>query len=606
MAFRAHGNWCGPGWSARQYKNAEDLTEEDKQVEAVDELDQVCKDHDIGIAEGDPEANSKFVENASKLGVKGAAFATLVAGFGPSLRNSLRGGQETNENMSKRRSKKEETFVAWKSSNSIRLKNKQNAQRETERQFLQDENRVYTADPNNELKRKAEEDLDDTSDRPLTRYQDEFPVDNFVTPDRPTMRQVPRLTRGERQPLSNLLDQVDNEKSTLLNMDSRDDEPMNTRTADGQVTRAGNRETLVMYNTPTEMGIFTETRTAYLPITVYFSINRTEIAQPVPLHIRLDWPFNIFTQNTLAQQSLRSLWSDVQIRNQGLSNDMAKSGNRGTTATGLVSAANIVNIVGASAVDVAFNKSQLYPFPTTVVGSVAAVQGTSTVGGKSSSGSILDASVVPAYRRWYAKMYQYAHCMETDYKITYFSGEQNEEFQNMRIYEGMDCVSAGNTDKIPVNCELGTVDHWPYLKKHDLTPRHESKARKDYVISGKWTPNMQFPMKMVANEEDIKTWTRLDATDFADRNPNSFREDLTLLHYSHPDSANIASFYNVRVDLRYKIQFKDLTNKLRWPKANDGDIALTSTDCHQIPYPTQQTGAGAQPERIYCDGVIPR
>jgi hypothetical protein len=91
MSFRAHGNWCGPGWSAGQWKDAKDLTEEDKQVEAIDALDQACKEHDIGIAEGDPLANQKFYTKAAQAGWYGLTMAQLVRIGGPSLQNYLRG-----------------------------------------------------------------------------------------------------------------------------------------------------------------------------------------------------------------------------------------------------------------------------------------------------------------------------------------------------------------------------------------------------------------------------------------------------------------------------------------------------------------------------------
>lgn len=89
MAFAYHGNWCGPGWTAGQWKNAEDFTEEDYDVPAVDELDAACKDHDIAIAEARTKediqrANDKFFATASQLGLKAKVAAWLVQLGGPS------------------------------------------------------------------------------------------------------------------------------------------------------------------------------------------------------------------------------------------------------------------------------------------------------------------------------------------------------------------------------------------------------------------------------------------------------------------------------------------------------------------------------------------
>lgn len=528
MSFRAHGNWCGPGWSAHQWKDAKDLTEEDKQVEAIDELDQACKEHDIGIAEGDPDANIKFEEKASKLGIKGAAFAALVKWLGPSTESIL----QNKKNMP-RRGVKEEEFEAWKSSNSIRLKNKADKDRKSYRDFQRDENRIYNA------REDMSTDEEQKQDNAVVEALIDMQGDSFQTPARDTPRMAPTLTREDRPlrgprsegSLTNLLNQVDEEETKMA--EPMDVAPMALRSASntdgsGNTTKAGNRETLVKYNARAEMGIFTETRTAYLPITVYFSINRTAIQDAIPLHFRVDWPFDIFKRNALTAQSLRINYGEHQIRSRGLSNDMARFGLRGTTQSGQTNAANLQNIVGISGVDPAHNRAQLYPFPTTIKGSTAAVQGGAAVSGQSSSGTILDASAIPAYRRWYAKMYQYAHCMETDWRVTYFTGDANEEFQNVRVYEGRDCQSSNNVDTIPVDCELGQVDHWPYLKKHDIKQRTESNSISSYVINGTWTPNDQFPMKMVANEEDIKTWTKLGASDFEERTPSTYREDITL------------------------------------------------------------------------------
>lgn len=629
MSFRAHGNWCGPGWSAHQWKDAKDLTEEDKQVEAIDALDQACKEHDIGIAEGDPLANKKFYEKASAAGWYGLTLAQFVKIGGPPLQNYLRGGEEINKKMSRVRHRLDGLLEDDTRQNVKSRPRKSTSVLEHpmyERQKMNRKKQQYDKrrEIHDEQEAGMDVDLEEEKEDPALREMMDAVEENeavinalttldgdLVTPTRPTPVMAPNLSRGEGQPLrgprevgslTNLLNQSDN------NMDPDGDAEMTTMASrsaagEGAVNRTGNRETLVKYNSRSEMGIFTETRTAYLPLTVYFSINRTDMVTPVPLHFRVDWPFEIFKRNTLTQQELRILYNEGTIRAKGLSNDMAKSGNRNSGVTGITTSAATFNTIGVSGRDPAINQGQLFPFPTTVIGSTAAVQGTAIVQGKSSSGIIADLKARPAYRVWYAKMYQYAHCMETDWRVTYFSGDSNEEFQNIRVYEGLDCQSTGNIDTIPVDCELGTVDHWPYLKKHDLITRHESKPLQQYSISGKWNPNKQHPMKMVANEEDIKTWTKLGTTDFLDRSPAAYREDVTLLHYSHPDSNNIAGYYNVRVDLRYKIQFKDLANNLRWPR-NTSTVSLNNLDTLQVPYPTQSIGIDpANPERVFADGV---
>jgi len=83
MSFAGHGNWCGPGWSAGQWKNAEDLEPEDFNVPAIDALDQACKNHDMNIWLGHEDANKIFYEECAALGIEGWWAKNLVQVAGP-------------------------------------------------------------------------------------------------------------------------------------------------------------------------------------------------------------------------------------------------------------------------------------------------------------------------------------------------------------------------------------------------------------------------------------------------------------------------------------------------------------------------------------------
>ena len=83
-----YGNWCGPGWTAGQKKDAVELASADKSIPAVNALDAVCKDHDIAITEAESFqdlqiADNVFVREAKKQGVTGKLFSALVGNFGP-------------------------------------------------------------------------------------------------------------------------------------------------------------------------------------------------------------------------------------------------------------------------------------------------------------------------------------------------------------------------------------------------------------------------------------------------------------------------------------------------------------------------------------------
>lgn len=88
MSLRGHGNWCGPGWTAGQYKNAEDMNADDMNVPAIDQLDQLCKEHDIALYNAESpddvaNANRIFIQRAKMEGFTGNVFSQLVEWFGP-------------------------------------------------------------------------------------------------------------------------------------------------------------------------------------------------------------------------------------------------------------------------------------------------------------------------------------------------------------------------------------------------------------------------------------------------------------------------------------------------------------------------------------------
>lgn len=421
--------------------------------------------------------------------------------------------------------------------------------------------------------------------------------------------QTPPITSGQQPTISpetnrRIGPSLPNLQATMDN--NNDTAPQSLVTAAGAQagSQRGNRETKVRYDARAEMGIFTETRTAYLPITFYLSVNRPVMDLPIPLYIRMDWPHNILSRNTLVRQFLPYDQNKFHARTQGLSNDMALSHYRRPESSTAWQVPAIFH-EGSGMNKQIWNIGQLNPFPTTIKGQVNGQNPTAdTTGGMgfSSSGTILDGTCIPAYRKWYAKQYQYAHVMETDYKVTYTPCESNT-WSNIHVFEGMDVQSTNNTDVIPTDREYGAVQHWPGLKQHAMYGKSPEVQSKPYVISGTWRDNDFQRNRMVANEEDIKTWEKLGSVDFSTRS-NNYREDLVLLNYMNPESTQ--SCFNVRVDLRYKIQFKDLAKTLRWLNNGGGAVSLTSDDCVQIPKPTHGVSGPLQnPERVFSNGVLP-
>jgi len=98
MSFRAHGNWCGPGWSAGKYQKSslEDYPAEDG-------VDECCKHHDQDIARNRSfsDSNSAFRSCLEPHGIRGKLFSTAVdvaekAGYNPNPARTNSGNSEDN------------------------------------------------------------------------------------------------------------------------------------------------------------------------------------------------------------------------------------------------------------------------------------------------------------------------------------------------------------------------------------------------------------------------------------------------------------------------------------------------------------------------------
>lgn len=72
----------------------------------------------------------------------------------------------------------------------------------------------------------------------------------------------------------------------------------------GASTAGNGQETAVDLSHKPERGVFTETRTALLNHTAFFSMNKVDKSAPVVLRVRLNAPYSIYDDNTLVAQTI--------------------------------------------------------------------------------------------------------------------------------------------------------------------------------------------------------------------------------------------------------------------------------------------------------------
>lgn len=330
-----------------------------------------------------------------------------------------------------------------------------------------------------------------------------------------------------------------------------------------------------------ELGIFTEQRTACLPVTIYLSMNQLATSAPVAMRIRLNNHVNILEKTTLTKQTVNT------ERARGVSNDYAVRFPHTLT-----------------------NWTHLVPFPHTVVGATAP---TAT---ESSFGAINDDAVAPAWRAFYHGCWQAYSNYKTEYKITILNAANDkEDLSHVKLFSKTERYTASTGESgnlIPRDAPIGDMLQWG-ATQHSIHPRNVNTESSDYtVIDGVWTPNSVKQLN-VFNDEDVKTWYATGTSAAPAQNDKVF-DHLTVMAYNHdmypiaprqPENAIVGSesgdggrdfrelktpsqtSINMRIDLKYYVVFKDLARHLRYPKYNDSNVTLLTVD-NIKQYPREQ------------------
>jgi hypothetical protein len=590
MSFAAHGNWCGPGWSARQWKDAKDLTEEDKQVEAIDELDQACKEHDIGIAEGDPLANQKFYRNAAEAGWYGLTLAQFVKIGGPSLQNYLRGGEAMVKGAGVEKNYKRRD-----------VKNK--PRKSVER---------YSEKMNEYAERKEMDAEDSDSERLRQNDRDDRVVEALVdiNGDTPMMAPGgdPNLTAGKDASQSS--SQFNSSARRTINFDSPNmdgdaGEPMemammSASNSDGN--KSTNTKIKPNYSLPREIGFLTETRTAMLPLTIYFSVNGLDQDSPVVFKFMLNDTFDIFRNTDVVAQTFttgNSVLLSEQVNVPNFTPAVAPGGNPYQTT--LISKSRVAGDPRTKGIsnDMAYsvyephgnklikpvnaNMFEAKKFPITTRTSVSATTTTTGSGkfGYNRKYSRRDnGDYAMAWRDYYESVYRNRHVFQCDWKLEVECAQEGAYHRGV-VLDAVETVTTQSvaTPVIPTNKSLGETTGYKRIKEHRLYGYNVQGGKEKTIISSSW--NINRPARHdVVDDENTKVWYPTQLPNGLP--PFDWQEYQTLLFYNDQFSSNTKPCFNCKLDLLYHVQYRDLIGTLRYP---DSDSATQLLQIRDTMYP---------------------
>lgn len=313
---------------------------------------------------------------------------------------------------------------------------------------------------------------------------------------------------------------------------------LNLQNAGGSTSGSnGTGETPVdVFNKP-ELGVFTETRTAILPLRFCCSFNYLQHWQSAPtnlLKIRMNAPYNVLGNTTFINQTEGAA---VGI---GISTQQA----------------------GAWTAN---NPAALSPFETTLL---PATEPTATTAG---AGVVADTSCRPAWRKWYETMYESYSTIACDYKITFLSPETVAGHRSS-VYIDKDVYTTSSTGNImPTDGNQYFFNSlWKGVDQVIIGERGiDGPDKWVKQISGTWRPGMW--AKNTLNAEDIKAWYTTGAAP----SPAWF-EELVIVGRTDDFNVNLgATNLNILVELQYTVQFKDLKQSFRYPQPTGTAVTFT-------------------------------
>jgi len=245
------------------------------------------------------------------------------------------------------------------------------------------------------------------------------------------------------------------------------------------------------------------------------------------------------------------------------------------------------------------NGRYLTSFPVSVIGGTAATATTS------SYGAIANDQCKPAHIDWYAKQYEAMHTMETRYKITFYAGSFDDFIDNAVIIEAKNVITTKTgttTNETREDSNLEKAIQFPNVKRHHLrTPsQHDQRLKKNtYTITGVWRPG-QLADRSVVDDADIKRWYRVGTTAVVDTDP-LWIEELVLLGYMDEYCDSKRTCLNVKVELEYVVQFKDLHKALLYQDVQDysvpAKVTLSNNDLYQVPIGQEIIGSTHYPHQ---------
>ena len=172
----------------------------------------------------------------------------------------------------------------------------------------------------------------------------------------------------------------------------------------------------------------------------------------------------------------------------------------------------------------------------------------------------------PQWRDWFETQYQYYAVLGCEYEVTMVNPQLNS-MSDIVVAHFFDSYSSENATSVhPKNATFSIMEQWPDVSFKRISSANDGSIEKAYGnVKDFYKPGSM--KKNVENDEDVKTWTKVDTV------PTLSEEVTFLFAKAWDNQVAPATGLNVRIDMRWIVQYKDLKPTYRWP-ANQSAIVL--------------------------------
>lgn len=284
-------------------------------------------------------------------------------------------------------------------------------------------------------------------------------------------------------------------------------------------SKKGSQETPITPHAPS-YGL-PETQTVILPVTMYFGVGGLDHGTPASLTLRMNSIYDIVTSAIAAKASGDAITKQV-------TNNIMPYGNATTH------------------LDPATNS-----FPAVYTG-----------------------PPIAAWREYFRKLYDVYAVLKCSWKLTVknCANQPSENAADIMVGWGYETFGANSTGNIfPPNAVLDETFSWPDINYKVVHGHNNDQAASPdiCVISGTYTPGQAD--RNVKNDEDVKTWTPTISSGSTTNLP-VFSERLKLMFWRAPMSYTAPAQLraNCMLQVKYIVQFKDLSDHSRYPTSTIG------------------------------------